>query len=344
MTDALVPPAPSPLAQRLKPWRVGLASLALLALIALISPSQAVETTGFALAALLGVLPFLLASAAIAAYAIASGADAVIARAFTGSTARMILLAALIGALSPFCSCGVIPIIAALLAMGVPLAPVMAFWLASPIMDPEMFVLTWGILGLDFALAKMAAAIGLGLFGGSVTHAIGGWLGGQTLREGASSCSCSARSKVRGTKAIAWAVWQDPVRRQTFGAELFRTARFLVQWLVLAFLLESLMLAWIPAETIATSLGGSGLGPIMLATLVGVPAYLNGYAALPLVSGLMTQGLEPGAALAFLIAGGVTSIPAAIAVWALVRPRVFALYLGLSLTGAFLAGFAFSLI
>lgn len=343
MSDTLAPPAPSPLALRLKPWRVGLASLALLAVVALVSPAQGIETARFTLAALTSILPFLLASAALAAYAIASGADAVIARAFTGSPARMILLAALIGALSPFCSCGVIPIIAALLAMGVPLAPVMAFWLASPIMDPEMFVLTWGILGLDFALAKTAAAIGLGLLGGSVTYAFGGWLGDQILRDGATSCSCSARAKARGTKPIAWAVWQDPARRQTFGTELFRTARFLVQWLVLAFLLESLMLSLVPAETIATHLGGSGLGPIVLATLVGVPAYLNGYAALPLVSGLMTQGLEPGAAMAFLVAGGVTSIPAAMAVWALVRPRVFALYLGLSLTGAFLSGLAFSL-
>jgi uncharacterized protein len=211
-------------------------------------------------------------------------------------------------------------------------------------MDPEMFVLTWGILGLDFALGKTAAAIGLGILGGSVTQALRGRLGEQVLRDGASSCSCSAKAKAGGTKPIAWAVWQDPARRLTFGTELFGTARFLVQWLVLAFLLESLMLAFIPAETIATHLGGTGLGPIFLSSLFGVPAYLNGYAALPLVSGLMAQGMQPGAAMAFLVAGGVTSIPAAMAVWALVRPRVFALYLGLSLAGAFLAGLAFSLV
>jgi hypothetical protein len=71
---------------------------------------------------------------------------------------------------------------------------------------------------------------------------------------------------------------------------------------------------------------------------VGVPAYLNGYAALPLVGGLIGQGMAPGAGLAFLVAGGVTSLPAAIAVWALVKPRVFALYIALSLAGAFGAG------
>jgi uncharacterized membrane protein YraQ (UPF0718 family) len=103
------------------------------------------------------------------------------------------------------------------------------------------------------------------------------------------------------------------------------------------------MLAFIPAETITQALGGTGLGPILLGTLIGVPAYLNGYAALPLVGGLVAQGMAPGAGLAFLVAGGVTSLPAAIAVWALVRPPVFALYIALSLSGAFLSGVLFHL-
>jgi len=80
-----------------------------------------------------------------------------------------------------------------------------------------------------------------------------------------------------------------------------------------------------------------------VATLIGVPAYLNGYAALPLVGGLIGQGMAPGAGLAFLVAGGVTSLPAAIAVWALVKRRVFFLYVGLALTGSFAAGLLFQL-
>ncbi|MEL6337821.1 MAG: permease, partial [Pseudomonadota bacterium] len=110
----------------------------------------------------------------------------------------------------------------------------------------------------------------------------------------------------------------------------------------LAFLLESLMLAYIPGEAVASVVGGEGVMPILLATLVGVPAYLNGYAALPLVAGLVEQGMAPGAALAFLVAGGVSSVPAAIAVFALVRLPVFALYLGFALSGSLAVGLAFS--
>lgn len=334
---------PTPLWPALKRHRVWLVSAALLAGLALVDPQQASDSAVFAARALAGTAPFLLLSIAIAAWAAATGADNLIARAFTGRPLVMILLAALAGGLSPFCSCGVIPLVAALLAMGVPLSAVMAFWLASPVMDPSMFVLTSGVLGLDFAIAKTLAALGLGIFGGFVTHLLAATPAlADPLREGIGNGGCGG-ARVRAPKPVQWRFWTDPARLAKFRQEAVKTTLFLAQWLLLAFLLESLMLAWIPAETITALLGGTGLGPIALATVVGVPAYLNGYAALPLVGGLIGQGMAPGAGLAFLVAGGVTSLPAAIAVWALVRPRVFGLYIALSLSGAFLCGLLFQL-
>jgi uncharacterized membrane protein YraQ (UPF0718 family) len=321
--------------------RVLLAMLAILAALALVDQAQAPASLRFMVAALAGVAPWLLLSVVIAAYAAASGADNLIARAFHGRQAVMVVTAALMGALSPFCSCGVIPLIAALLSMGVPLAPVMAFWLASPVMDPAMFAVTAGTLGLEFAVAKTAAAIGLGLFGGFGVLALGrgGWLS-DPLRPGVGNGGCGG-AKLRNPKAPVWAFWREAPRRAKFRAEALKSSGFLGKWLALAFLLESLMLAYVPAETVAGVLGGQGLGPIALATLVGVPAYLNGYAALPLVSGLMAQGMTPGAGLAFLVAGGVSSIPAAVAVWALAKREVFALYLGFAFVGSFAAGLIF---
>ncbi|MFN4170325.1 MAG: permease [Pseudorhodobacter sp.] len=323
--------------------RVWLASALILAALALIDPPQAAQSARFAGGALLGTAPFLILSIAIAAWANATGADNLIARAFTGAPLLMVVLGALAGGISPFCSCGVIPLIAALLAMGVPLSAVMAFWLASPIMDPSMFVLTAGVLNLEFAVAKTFAAIGLGMFGGFVVHLL--MRGGaftDPLREGIGNGGCGG-AKIRAPKPVAWRFWTEPARRAKFGKTAVTTTLFLAKWLTLAFLLESLMLAWIPAETVTATLGGDGLLPILTATLVGVPAYLNGYAALPLVGGLIGQGMAPGAGMAFLVAGGVTSIPAAMAVWALARPQVFALYIGLSLTGAFASGLLFQL-
>lgn len=323
--------------------RIWLASALILGVLMVVDPRQAGESASFATAALLHTAPYLILSIAIAAWAGATGADNLIARAFTGAPLLMIGLGALAGGLSPFCSCGVIPLIAALLAMGVPLSAVMAFWLASPIMDPSMFVLTTGVLGAEFAVAKTFAAIGLGLFGGLVVYLLmRGGAFADPLREGIGNGGCGG-SKVRAPQPVVWRFWSEADRRAKFGKTALTTTLFLAKWLTLAFLLESLMLAWIPAETVTAALGGTGLMPIVTAMLVGVPAYLNGYAALPLVGGLIEQGMAPGAGMAFLVAGGVTSIPAAMAVWALARPQVFALYIGLSLTGAFASGLLFQL-
>ena len=119
---------------------------------------------------------------------------------------------------------------------------------------------------------------------------------------------------------------------------------FLLKWLALAYVIEALMIHYVPAEWIATFLGGEGITPIAMGALVGAPAYLNGYAAVPLVDALLQQGMAPGAAMSFMIAGGVSCIPAAIAVWALVKPRVFAAYLGLALVGSFIAGLGWQMI
>ncbi len=323
-----------------RPWLAF--GLILLVLVAT-DPAQIGPSLDKVTGALISIAPFLGVSILLAAWAGATGADNLIARAFTGAPMMMIAMGALAGGLSPFCSCGVIPLIAALLAMGVPLAPVMAFWLASPLMDPSMFVLTAGVLGLEFAIAKTLIALGMGFAGGVVVHLViqAGGLS-DPLRPGIGNGGCGG-AKIRAPKPPVWQFWHDPARRLKFRAEAVKTFLFLLKWLSLAFLLESLMLAYVPAELVTQVLGGTGLAPIAIATVVGVPAYFNGYAALPLIGTLIAQGMQPGAGMAFLVAGGVTSLPAAIAVWALVKFRVFALYMGLSLGGAFLTSLAFHL-
>ncbi|MEM6422034.1 MAG: permease, partial [Pseudomonadota bacterium] len=161
------------------------------------------------------------------------------------------------------------------------------------------------------------------------------------LRPGIGNGGCGG-AKMRNPKPPVWRFWEEPARIEKFRKEGVNASMFLVKWLCLAFLLESLMLEYVPGEMVAGVVGGEGIMPIALATLVGVPAYLNGYAALPLVAGLVEQGMAQGAALAFLVAGGVSSLPAAIAVFALVRLPVFFLYLGFALSGSMLIGLAYA--
>jgi len=314
------------------------ATILLLLAVALFDLPQFIPTVTFTGWALAGTAPFIAFAVLAVAYLKASGAETLLARAFEGNPARMIVMAALLGGLSPFCSCEVIPFIAALLAVGAPLGAVMAFWLASPLMDPAMFAITSGTLGWDFALAKTVAAVGLGMFGGfGVMLAANTPLFADPLRERPAVGGCCGVQKPFSGKPV-WKFWTDAPRRTMFSETAIENALFLVKWLTLAYVIEALMLHYIPADLIAGVLGGEGIQPILMGALVGAPAYLNGYAAVPLVDALLAQGMTQGAAMSFVIAGGVSCIPAAIAVWALVKPRIFAAYLGFAVTGAIIAG------
>ena len=111
------------------------------------------------------------------------------------------------------------------------------------------------------------------------------------------------------------------------------------RWLLLAFLLEALITLYVPQQAIANLLGAQNVWAVPLAALIGVPLYLSNMSALPIVNGLLMQGMQPGAAIAFLIAGPVTTIPAMTAVWGIVSRRIFALYLAIGLFGAMALGF-----
>jgi hypothetical protein len=313
----------------------------------LLAPEQLGEFLTISSSALAGTAPYILFAVLLIAWLKASGAESLVANAFVGRENRMILLAALFGGLAPFCSCEVIPFIAGLLALGAPVSAVMAFWLSSPLIDPPSLLITAGALGWEFAVGKAAAAVALGLLGGfGVKLLMARPVFASPLKSDAAP-ACSSGQCGGGempTGHARWAFWQHTDARQTFGREARENALFLFKWLTLAYLLEGLLIMYVPAEMIGGVVGGDGLGSVMIGALVGMPAYLNSYAAPPLVAGLMEQGMSAGSAMAFMVAGAISSIPAMTAVWSLVRKPVFAAYIGFGLAGAILFGSVFGLV
>ena len=331
------------------------------------SPNQATATAHFVVRALAEIGPWLAASVCIAAAARAIGLDQLAAKAFTGRESRMIILASVIGAALPFCSVSVIPLAAGLLGAGVPLAPVMAFWISSPLMDPTQFFIASGVLGIGFASAKMLSAVGMGILGGFGTMMLvrAGWLDATAaLRISAMTAPSFCRSKPAVTASppvksscgsaksdpsfavpgsvVLWRFWTDAARAQRFLTTATSTGWFLVRWLAVAFAIESLMIAWLPVGTVGTWLGADA-GPLAvpLAVAIGIPVYLNSLAAIPFVSGLINLGMSPATGLAFMLATSSTGFPAMVALWALVKPRAFVLYLGFAITGAMIAGYIY---
>ena len=323
-------------------------------------------------------LPYFLISIALSVLIRTLKLDGLIRRAFNARVGTAILLATFVGAFSPFCSCTVIPIIAGMIASGVPLAPIMAFWIASPTMDPEIFALSVGILGWPLALARLGATLVLSMGAGYITLALGRVVMTkkevETAETVAATCctptpttipltvlqpalamagtavsvsapTCTANSCSTPTTAAA-PDWRSQltssfqqINWSLFSREMAKQSWELGRWLLLAFLMEALITLYIPQDAIASLLGESSRFAVPLAALIGVPLYLNNMGALPIVAGLLAQGMQHGAAIAFLIAGPVTTIPAMTAVWGVVQRRIFVLYLSISLIGAIALGF-----
>jgi uncharacterized membrane protein YraQ (UPF0718 family) len=126
--------------------------------------------------------------------------------------------------------------------------------------------------------------------------------------------------------------------------ETLSATLMVAKFMALGFFLEALITFYIPAEWITTALGRHNPLVIVTAAFMGIPTYTTSLTALPMISGLLTQGMSPAAALAFLVAGPTTTLPAMAAVWPLVARRVFVLYISFALLGAILIGYMYQLV
>ncbi len=216
---------------------------------------------------------------------------------------------------------------------------------AAPVSSNEVPVPSKRLGRTLFATARLVSAIGLGLLAGFATRAlVARGLFADALRPEVSTYgkACGARNATVAAPII-WRLWTDPARRAAFVSESRNTGLVLLKWMTLAFLLESLLVAYVPKELIASWVGGEGQWAFPLSVAAGIPAYLNGYAAIPTVARLVEMGMSPSAALAFMTAGAVTSIPAMAGVLALVRAPLFLWYLCVSVMGALLAGYGYQI-
>ena len=247
---------------------------------------EIISNLAFVGKAVWSILPFFLLGVGIAAWVTVSGFSERIKAVFYRREKIAIAGAAIVGATIPLCSCGVIPLIAALLASGVPLAPVMAFWISSPLMGPSMFVLTAGVLGIDFALARLVTAVFLGAGAGYIIYFLSasGLLNNQLhgLSLSQSSC-CGSEDKTDSSGSKFWS---------NFWPEALKVSLFLGKWLLIAFILESLIVHYVDPSWISAALGKNQLFSIPLATAIGIPVYTSGVGAIPIVDGLLKNGMS----------------------------------------------------
>lgn len=234
---------------------------------------------------------------------------------------------ACLGGISPLCTYGTVPVLVELLRAGASPAPALTFLVASSLLNPQMFVVVAGGLGLRLAVAYAGGVLALSLPVGLLTRRTRPTL---FLNEGVLSPVDDPASRAQQ-------------ERTPFFRHLLHLTEMVGLTFVLGVILAGLVQALIPASWISSLLGTTRWYGVLLAGVLGVPFYACGGGAVPIIAALVAQGMSPGAALAFILAGPATRLTSLAAMGTLLNRRALAIYVGYVVIGAALAGTALNL-
>ncbi len=230
-----------------------------------------------------------------------------------------ILLAGFAGLLSPLPTYIAVPLGFSLISVGLPFSAAVAFMVASPLLNPGIFFLTWIQLGWMMALARLISAFVLAL--------VAGFLSGVVKKS---------------FKKITIPDQQDRIEhKRPFGMELYRSFLFMGKYFAVAVLIGACVKAMVPEETVSRILGGNAHASLIVAVALGVPFYSCGGAAIPLIQVLGEMGMNPGAALAFFISGPSTKLETLYTYHALLGSKALVFFLCFTLIGSFAFGTLF---
>lgn len=254
-----------------------------------------------------------------------------------------VALACLVGVISPLPTFAAIPLLAALFHTGVPLSPLMAFLVASPLMNPSLFVLTAGAMGMEMALARTISAFLLGGSAGALTNYL---LNRNMLcfaldrsenQKQNSLLNCEIRSRPSVEKN------SGKLQTRLFCKEFWKLFTFIGKYFLLGIFIAAIVQTLIPSGWIVSLLGRQSRFGVLIAVAMGVPLYACGGGSIPIIEVLTRMGMSQGAALAFFISGPATKFSTLFALYATFNRKTVAFYLFITLVGASILGYAYSL-
>lgn len=249
-----------------------------------------------------------------------------------------------LGAVLPICSCGVIPLAISLYRSGVRLGPVMAFAVATPIINPAAVILSFALLGPHISLAYIVLGLVLPLLVGTLCDRWGTPFA-PTPTVDTTDC-CSTQATTAGCcEAEAVLPLQAPGQRLRQGLSwgLFTLGPAIGFYLAIGIVLAGLLNSLVPQSWMEQYLGGQALVGLLAAAVFGASIYVCAVAHIPLVASLLAAGAGPGAAIVFLVTGTATNLPELIALYKTIGRRTVLIYIIALVLASLLAGFLVNL-
>lgn len=251
-----------------------------------------------------------------------------------------IFFAALVGLISPMSTFSAIPIVGGLMAAGFPVPPLIAFLVSSPLMNPSLFIITWGVIGPEMALARTLSALMLGLISGGIADVLSRRQMVDFTRSVNPEFAAHRNHPLLNTKKAD--TWKGEVR--IFLRQFKDMTWFIARYFLLALLIASAVQALISPQWIVSLFGGRDFGSALMGGLLGIPLYVCGGGTVATIAVLVGMGMGQGAALAFFLTGPATKISTILTLQAVMRRKITVLYLCVTLFGGVLLGYGYSMI
>lgn len=241
------------------------------------------------------------------------------------------LIAALLGTVTPFCSCSSIPLFMGFTSAGLPLGVTFSFLISSPMVDLGSLVLLMSIFGAKIAVVYVIAGLIVSVIGGSIIERM-------HLEDQVEDFIRNAHMNVQDEQTM-----RQPERLNYAKEQVTGTLKKVFLYILVGVGIGAVIHNWIPESWIEAVLGGNNPFGVILATIVGIPMYADIFGTIPIAEALLAKGALLGTVLAFMMGVTTLSLPSMIMLKKAIKPKLLGIFILICTLGIILVGYGFNL-
>ena len=241
-------------------------------------------------------------------------------------------IAALLGTVTPFCSCSSIPLFMGFTSAGLPLGVTFSFLISSPMVDLGSLVLLMSIFGWKVAVIYVIVGLVIAVVGGSIIEKM--------------HLENQVEDFIRNGKSINLPLDKLTQKdRLKYALEqVTTTARKVFPYIIIGVGIGAFIHNWIPEEWVVSSLGSGNPFGVIIATVCGVPMYADIFGCIPIAEALLAKGAKLGVVLAFMMAVTTLSLPSMIMLKKIVKAKLLGVFIAICTIGIIVVGYFFNII
>lgn len=240
------------------------------------------------------------------------------------------IVSALLGTVTPFCSCSSIPLFIGFTSAGLPLGVTFSFLISSPMVDLGSLLLLMSIFGAKVAIVYVIVGLIIAVLGGTLIQKLHMEEYVEEFIRNASSIDIDSPELTKHDRLI---YARDQVES---------TFKKVFPYILVGVGIGAVIHNWIPEEVIQTVLGGKNPFGVILAVIVGVPMYADIFGTIPVAEALLSKGAQLGTILSFMMAVTTLSLPSMIMLKKAIKPRLLGVFVAICTIGIIIVGYLFN--